>query len=305
MITDLLSQRAVSTYPLSIGTSLAMEALTPGKLPAYDPQFKPVGQVKPDGYSTVWINLATLHRNIIGAVDGKYALELAPRDIAQVLGQEVDLVQEIFMSHCTGIEVRFYICGYIGIQSRYPHAKMRADKTPKQIANTQLLKATIEALFASRKGEVDQVDDTHMPEEGQITPVAKKYTYFPKLLSPAMQMRVHAKHLLMSHYAIDLLCLSQKHDTALLESHTGAVKGKALYYTKLTEASERIPFNSMTLQVFGDSQTFYPMAKPVREEVLELSRKYEWNAATTKARIRLNLDTMNDQLTAKVLKTML
>lgn len=306
MITDLLSERAVSTYPLSIGTSLAMEALAPGKLPAYDPQFKPGGQVKPDEYSTAWVNLATLHRNIIGAVDGKYAEALKPMDIAVVLSQEVDLIREIFTSHCPGISVRFYICGYIAIQPRYPYAKMRADKTPKQIANTLLLKNTIEALFGSHEGEVDQIDDAQEQAAGEL-PSSKKYTYYPKLMKPAMSMQLHKKHLLMSHYAIDLMCLSQKHEVELLESHTGAVKGKALWYTKLSEAKDlpQIPFNAMTLQVFGDSQTFHPMAKNVRQEVIDLAQKYQWNAATTKARMRLNLGYMNDKLTAEILKTML
>jgi hypothetical protein len=66
-----------------------------------------------------------------------------------------------------------------------------------------------------------------------------------------------------------------------------------------------MPFNPMTLQVFGDSTTFSPFKKPIREELVELAEKYKWNAHTTKERLRLGLSFMKDRFSSEILDGML
>jgi hypothetical protein len=303
MKTDLLSGRTVSTYPLSIGTSLAMESIAKGQLPAYDEGFKTPNAVNLNQYDEIWINLATLHRNIIGAVGAQHIEELSAESIAQVLGEETQAIEDIVRTNAQGKPLVFYSCGYAGMAKRYPWSTLRSDTTPRQQHASALLSKTLSTYYKARRDRMQTVDDEHIEVvEGAVQPTVQ-LKHFTHELVPAQTSKV----LLFSHYAVDLLKAKKCHLAHLLESHTGVLKPPALWYTKLQEAKTqpRIPFNSLTLQVFGDSQTFCPQKKDVRAPLLALAEQYKWNANTTTARIKLNLDMMPDKYTADILKKML
>ncbi|MNZ57992.1 hypothetical protein D3C78_759890 [compost metagenome] len=84
---------------------------------------------------------------------------------------------------------------------------------------------------------------------------------------------------------MDLLQRYKFSSLTLLESHTGAAKPPALWYTKLTNGKEleHIPFDRMTLQFFGDNGnlfTGYPIK--FRRIMLDIAKKNRWTALTTK-----------------------
>ena len=66
-----LYTRTISAFPISVGTSLALESLFAPRLETIDPERK-FERVDVTKYSEVWINLSTLFRNIVGAVEKKY-----------------------------------------------------------------------------------------------------------------------------------------------------------------------------------------------------------------------------------------
>lgn len=293
MITGLLSSRTTSTYPLSIGTSLAMESIAKGSLPAYDDVFKSPVQVDLSKYSEIWIHTTTLHRNIIGSVGAQHLLELKPKDVAEVLSLEVSIIRDIIAQHAqTPLKVWFYTCGYSDMPKRFPHAVLREDKTEKQKQATDFLQQSLSLFYKD-----------HSSEHATSLDKPCELIHFPNRLKP-----IKASHaLLFSHYSVDLLSSKHFDSVDLLESHSGQIKNSGMWYTKLLDSKEllRIPFNKMTLQVFGDRTTFHPMKKQIRDEIIDLSVKFKWNSHTSIDRVRLGLSFMKDKYTADILDTML
>ena len=112
---------------------------------------------------------------------------------------------------------------------------------------------------------------------------------------------------MLTHVAYDLLSYNKFNTLHLLESHTGKCKDISLWWTKLSNSKDlmRIPFNILTLQIFGDSQIFLPFPIETRKQILQLAEDKKWTNVTTKERIRLSLDTLKDVFAAVVLKKIL
>ena len=110
----------------------------------------------------------------------------------------------------------------------------------------------------------------------------------------------------MTHYAYDLLSNKDFKTLDLLESHTGVLKSKALWYTKFSDHKDsvRIPFNELFLQVFGDSTIFHPHDRKLRLEILAIADKYNWSFATTKDRIHLGLSMISNPFYKAILNEM-
>jgi hypothetical protein len=113
--------------------------------------------------------------------------------------------------------------------------------------------------------------------------------------------------LILTNYAYDLLSYKHFNKLDLLESHTGVLKPKSMWYTKLLNGKDlnRIPFNSLSIQVFGDKETFSGMPHKVKSLILELAEKYQWTQVTSKDRIYYSLDRLDDKFLSTVLKTMI
>ena len=290
MITDALASRTISTYALSIGTSLAMESIGVGELPAYDAERVMPDPVDLSAYDGFHINLSTLYRNIIGAVGAQNIDSLNKSDLAHTLNQEIEIIKEIVKGKNPSIKLTFYVCGNEGLEKRYPHATFRQNTTAKQIAAQALLEASLSTFFTKYK-------NIYADGQGDVG-----LSYQTGTLNLGKLKKV----LLMTHQAIDLLsCIH--HQVDLLESHTGVLKTKAQFYTKFHDgkALVRIPFNSAMLVVFGDSQTFMPWKKAIREEVIAIAEKYRWNYMTTPTRMRINLHDLKDELAQDVILKML
>lgn len=291
MTSDTLASRTISTYPLSIGTSLAMESISMGSLPAYDAERKVPDAVKLTEYDSMYVNLATLHRNIIGAVGSQNAGALTKKDLAYTLNQEVEIIKEIVREQNPSIKLVFYVCGNEGMESKYPQAIFRQNSTVKQIAAQQLLQDSLSLLLRQYK-------DLHESAHDSVQLLYQK---------GMLDLGKSKKTLLITHQAIDLLAGVHGHSVDLLESHTGVLKTKAQFHTKFHEGRSlvRIPFNAAMLVVFGDSQTFVPWKRVIRDEVIEIAEKYRWTYMTTPMRMRINLHDLRDELAEDVILSML
>ena len=94
--------------------------------------------------------------------------------------------------------------------------------------------------------------------------------------------------MLLSNYPIDLINFKSALQLALVESHTGVIKKRQHWHTKLLNGRDlpHIPFDRMTIQMFGDTgNLFAPYPKAHREKLLALATQYQWTSLTTKARI--------------------
>ena len=95
--------------------------------------------------------------------------------------------------------------------------------------------------------------------------------------------------IIITHYTHDLIT-AQNIKLLLLESHTGKVKRKIEWNTKLNikdGMEEYIPFNPITYYILGDKGNDYvsPMNNATRKKLYEIAIKSDWTPATTINRV--------------------
>jgi hypothetical protein len=203
------------------------------------------------------------------------------------MGEEVELIQDLVKMYTGGsVKVVFYSSSYQDLKKHFKHASVRTDNTEKQRQMTDLLTGSINAFY-----KLQTKRDT--------------LKHFKLYLEPISAM--DKKVLLLSNYAFDLLSYKKFMKMDLLESHTGVLKERAKWHTKYSDGKNlvRMPFNEMLLQVFGDSQTFYPMDKNLRKDVIELAEASQWNPLTTDERIRFTVGNLKNPYYASILKEMI
>jgi hypothetical protein len=272
----------MGAYPLSIGTSLAFESIGPGPNPAYDPNRIIEHHVDLNDYEQVWINLITLHRNILGSVHSSEVGQLSPADMAGELAIEMEIIRDIVKQNSTGVRVIFYSSSYKGIPKKYPKALCRTAKTSRQQFQVEFAGQCLQEFYKSNK----------------IGPELKHFDL--ELKAPA-----RLKTLMISHYAYDLLVEKQFKSLDLLESHTGALKNKSLWYTKFEDKrTVRIPFNELFIQIFGDSSLFFMHDGKLRDDLITLAEDQRWTYATGQERVNLCLKYLKDPYAIKVLQSM-
>lgn len=286
MGTSALSNRTMSAFPCSIATSLALESMFEGVQPPYDPLREIPQRIEVSDYSVCWINLMTLFRNIIGALPPKEEAGVMAGEVSDVLQFEVDLIRQLINQATQGqTKAVFYASNYKKLEQKHPHAKLRTPQTEKQKQYKNLMELTLDDYFKQQpKGGDSRLFDLHLkPKPGE-----------------------DKKCLILTHFAYDLLSEGEFEELDLIESHTGVLKKRSMWHTKLLNGKDlMIPLNACTLQVFGDSHTFSPQPMKLREQVVELSKKFRWHGATTKDRLIFSFNAMNDKFAAMVLKDML
>lgn len=262
MLYSALAERETGQYPLSVATSLALEGAF-GIYPERPESPAPMNQ-----YSELWINLRTLYRNLIGAVHRDSVGKLIATQVAETLLDEMSVIRSIVQEGTRNrCRVQFYLSEYSGLQAAYPKAIIRGDNTEKQKEYTAAQHLTLEHVLKSLD-----------PKELEF------FSLKVKNKNPST-----GRTLMLTHYAIDLLAERDFHaGLDLLESHTGLVKPKALWYTKYYNGKQLqpLPFREDFLQILGDAETFSPMSISVKKELLGLAEKYHFTPTTTTAKIR-------------------
>jgi hypothetical protein len=282
--TDVLANRTMSAFPISIATSHALESIANGPQPPYDPERIIPQKINILEYEYFWINLLTIYRNIIGAVGTENVKHLLPADLIYAIEFELGVITDIINKTSLGkTKCIFYVSKYSNLEKKHPHATIRKDNTEKQRFYTNMMQQTINE-FIKRQSK-----DAIKFYECDLKPETK------------------SDSLILTNYAYDLLSYKHFNKLDLLESHTGVLKPKSMWYTKLLNGKDlnRIPFNSLSIQVFGDKETFSGMPHKVKSLILELAEKYQWTQVTSKDRIYYSLDRLDDKFLSTVLKTMI
>jgi len=277
--------RSVGSLPLSIGTSLAIEALA-------DRQDPDTGKTipAPEHPDVLWVNLRTLIRNIHGAIENRDVRGLlAPEDFIDVAYQEcsflVSHLKEITREKTT---VVFYYSDPYDIEKIFPHANIK-QRTPKGAVTAAAQYAAIEDLASELLHERLSVEGLDSRKFGTLIKGDSKTAF------------------IITHCPIDLLAEKDFLSFTLLESHTGRLKLRPDWNTKLSKLDgiERLPFNELTLQVFGDSSTFLsPMPQTFKKTLLQIAEKYNWTPLTTREKISYGLSTIDDPTVRVVFRAM-
>jgi len=254
---------------------------------------RPMGEVYPVSIATdaalvalkdagkadvIWINVATLCRNLYDCIAPDHRQFMEPVAMGLEVMREMSVIRQVAADHNLGCQ--FYILGYEGLAKKYPFAKVHVAKTELQKARSEMISDALDAIMARDEGQT-----IHFDKGSEIRGEPKRA-------------------LLISHYATDLLSRNKFSTLRLLESHTGAVKPRSQWNTKLTDGRSlgNIPFNHFTVQIFGDNrQHFDPYPHAVRKAILELAAAWHWTSITTVDKIRFSLQRMKDQYTAQQL----
>lgn len=263
---DSLTSRAISSFPLSIGTALAFESLFDPRIERYDTERKIPTRVNLAEYQEIWINLNTLFRNIVGAVNKNVFINTEPAEFKDVINFEIDVINNLFKveggGHCKPV---YYYCTYekLANESRTKGFKLRNDTTDGQrMAKFKFMKAM---------ELINKETDEHYRLDSSIKPKSKYNS------------------LIMTHIPYDLLSYTNFSKLDLLESHTGKLKQRYLWNSKYAPVGENnlsnLPFIKKLLRVFGDKILIQPSDYKLRKLILDISVSRSWSPMTTESKI--------------------
>ncbi len=258
-----LNDRTLGYYPISISTSLAFEGLF-GHHPENPQVINPDKPIYLE-YGRICINVRTMIRNVMGSFETEDRKRLTPKRVLQMVKSELVVIEQFLHTETNGgIKPWFYIDTQPRLNQKFSKAIFRNPKTDNQLAEFSIEKFVLESLL---------VDKEHK---------------FINKIEHDFPMEVSINALIITHQPIDLLNLYKFNRLALLESHTGKIKLRTDWYTKLKSLPKEItnlPFNKFTLQMFGDGTMFSPMPIKLRRYVIEIANKHKWNTTTSKEKI--------------------
>ena len=253
--------------PVSVGTALALEAILNSN------------EIK--SYDSLYLNVQTLHRNYHGSFNGSELPDL-PDYIAEFYDEIERLL--LFISDSLGKPLKpvFYIATNKSLASKCPRAKLRFPSTDKQKNYESLDKRVVEAVI-------------------------KKFTDKHILIYDMLIKGNNSSALIVTHHLLDLLSLHTFRKLTLLESHTGALKARTQWSSKLNKHPDivNIPFNILTVQILGDNgNKLKQMDRPMVNALFTMAKDYHWSSSTTLEKIKFDTDKLKDRFLASVIKEM-
>lgn len=278
---SILDERELGTIPVSIGTALAIDGLY-DRHPENKSNVK--GQVKLA--KVIYINARTLFRNMFGAIgDVDKANSIQPKDYGEALLKELDELKIALSNENDKLNVVLYMPSYKSLAKYMGNGELKPLNTEKQKRYNNLENDTLQYIFNKFK------DAENKP-----------------FIDVDMQIKVdlYQPIFIMTHLPVDLLNVDNASEVFLVESHTGKVKNKNLWYSKFsTERSPRIPFNKATLLFFGDSGgMFKAQNSKARKRVLAIADDRKWNSFTTITRIFTGLELSHEPVLLSTFKAL-
>lgn len=253
-----IDEREKGAVPVSIGTSLALESAD-GHYPE-----KPVVEPAPIlDVDIFMINQRTLFRNFIGSLKKETLEKAKPRDYLKPFIEELRIIQSFIKERSNGnCQALFYLSGYEHLTDKnFKGAIFKEALTLKQKVD----KAREDDFF-----NLLSKQDLDVPVRFFRGAIEGKYT----------------RTLIVTHHPVDLL---QRHLFAkleLLESHTGTIKPRGLWGTKLHGRDmENIPLSEFTLKVFGDGVDFTGLRPTLKRAIHDVAIKDHWTGLSTHALI--------------------
>lgn len=261
--------RAMSSFPLSIGTALAFESLFDPRGQRYDDTRVVPERIAIQQYQEIYINVYTLFRNLMGSIDKETFNRATVAEYRDILLSEIEVIYSLMNTEGRGVcQPVFYVPSY---KHLYQHSSkavvFREDTTPAQKEVKYKMVESVKALM--------KLTDSIIEVDSEIRP------------------RHRTNSLILTHMPWDLLSFKNFNKLDLLESHTGVLKNRYQWYTKFYKVPDEdlvcIPFNRRMLYIFGDRILITPMLRKLRMLVLETAKKRQWTQMTTDEKILLDL----------------
>lgn len=286
---DPTTGRMMSAFPLSVGTSLAFESIFQSNEPSIDPDRIIPQRISLANYTEFWINLSTLFRNLIGSLSKEQTNAVNSYQLKSALIEEMEVISSLIKNEgMNQVKLIFYVCEYKKLYSKESKfIVMRRNSTDNQKIYQALQDQSIELLLKELKqSDTLRVFDTEVNKEGYGN---KKNA------------------LIITHAAYDLVSYNNFSKLDLLESHSGVLKHRSMFYTKYTDGKDlsMIPFMKGMFPVFGDSTHFRAMDIRLRREIIELAKVNNWTQLTTIAKVKSNIENLKNKLYIDILKGVL
>lgn len=245
---------------ISIGTAIPFEGL--------------INSTSIKDYNHIYINLLTLHRNFYGSfIDKRIILNKFPyKFYKQEFIEEINTLTSIIDSTVNAnLKIVYYITTHLNLDKSFKHNSLKVPTTKNQKEFNQL--------------EINIVDDI-------IKTLNKNITIWDSSIKGN-----NTSSLIITHLPLDLLSYGSFRKLSLLESHTGKIKNKLEWITKLTKNNEavNIPFNIISAQVFGDNNKIHPLSRKIVKLFIELSKENNWNSTTTIPKQQFDIRKLNDK----------
>lgn len=224
------------------------------------------------------MNLRTLFRNFWSAFpnEGRPPVQTMLTDFNEELTNITGMASHADMSAI------FYHNSYSSLERTMPNAKLKLPST-----DTQRLYATAERIATLSAARA--LGSHQLPGDTQINGNGSKAW-------------------IMTHLPVDLLSAPVFNELTLIESHTGILKRRIEWTSKITknENYTRLPFNELTIQVLGDrGNQFSSYSTKYKNVLMAIAKKKNWTPMTTKAKIRSDLSLVEDVEMRKLFLNML
>lgn len=245
----------------------------------------------------LYVNIRTLYRNFTQAMELNKFDECEADDLFPKFVEEIELFEEELKRFTGGnVKLQFYLPDYSDISRLLPMAILRHDKTRKQVSATNKENQVMKLL----KQEHDK-----MVKENRKNP-----EFEPLFIECGSQLpRGKGPALILTHVPSDLLSSQQFPLLKLIESHTGKIKAKKDWNTKLTgdpDAVRNLPFCKMTLQICGDKSVLVASGPlKMKQYLFQMANDNNWTSQTTENRIRYSIERIKSLQDKEILRKFL
>lgn len=267
-----LANRIMSGFPLSVGTSHALESLFPATQRPYDPERKIPNQVDAGKYQVCYINITTLFRNLVSALEGKEFEVSSVEDLTATIEEEIDVINSLFHMNAQHCQVVYYYCTY------------------KELKN-QVARQTVKLVNLREPSTVNQRYFAEIQQK--VIALLEKHTDTIRVFSDGLEPKEYADAVVITHLPYDLVHFNKFSSIDLLESNTGILKPRYLWYTKYNKMANvdlsHIPFHRKLLLCFGDKTMIQSTPAVLRKTIIETATKHNWNSMTTKQKVELDM----------------
>lgn len=260
-MSNLILDRTVSSFGVSIPTGIMLETLFEPTAARYDNERVPPTKIKVDDYGYHFFNIYTLIRNIANSVSAKNIEDLLKdRDFYNVLEDEFHTIVSLYEG--TKCKPVIFLPDYTQVHAKYSVGK---------------------------EGELSKGY-----QEAQVI-----YNYIKKFTTTTISYintgyklpAIDKQSLISTHFPVDLN--NNLTRLVLLESHTGKVKHRHDWYSKLHKIGNRdlsiIPFMEETLYLLGDTHMVKPISVRLRTELYDIAIEKHWTTRTTLDKIKSDI----------------
>ena len=259
---ELFKEKETSSFPVAIGTGLALESMFDPVIDPYDPDREIPNKIELKDYKYHICNIHTIIRNLLHSVDEKDKISLiTDKNFTKELNQEIDTLVNLYNN--TDLTVVIFIPDYDKVMDSFNKHKV-----------SEFTKPMVELLA------VRDYLKNYTPD-GLINTITGGFNI------PRMEGNI----LLTTHLTVDLL--NQHNKITLLESNTGKVKSKYEWYTKYHPIGKRdldtIPMVEEVLYILGDHNMVIPAPLTTRLELYQVAIDRRWTSKTTREKIVADL----------------